>query len=173
MTIILWADQFIILPTAYQTQQAGLGDMRMNKTQSFPQRPDNLTQGESSKDRKIYNLGALASLSQWAPTDYVTLCKLSDLSGLSLPIFGMGRQILHRVEMYLFAQSCPTLCDPLDCSLSDSSVHGFPRQEPWSGLLFPPLGDLLDAGIELVSSVSPPLQVDSLPAEPLGKPFIG
>ena len=173
LTIILWADPFIILPTAYQTQQAGLGDMRVNKTQSFPQKPDNLTQGESSIDWKIYNLGALASLGQWAPTDYVTLYKLSDLSGLSLPIFRMGRQILHRVEMYLFAQSCLTLCDPLDCSLSDSSVHRFPRQEPWSGLLFPPLGDLLDPGIELVSPVSPPLQVDSLPAEPLGKPFIG
>ena len=24
----------------------------------------------------------------------------------------------------LFAQSCPTLCDPLDCSLPGSSVHG-------------------------------------------------
>ena len=23
-----------------------------------------------------------------------------------------------------FAQSCPTLCDPMDCSLSGSSVHG-------------------------------------------------
>ena len=23
------------------------------------------------------------------------------------------------------AQSCPTLCDPIDCSLSGSSVHGF------------------------------------------------
>ena len=22
------------------------------------------------------------------------------------------------------AQSCPTLCDPMDCSLPDSSVHG-------------------------------------------------
>ena len=22
------------------------------------------------------------------------------------------------------AQSCPTLCDPMDCSLSGSSVHG-------------------------------------------------
>ena len=80
LTIILWADPFIILPTAYQTQQAGLGDMRVNKTQSFPQRLDNLTRGESSIDRKIYNLGALASLGQWAPTGCVTLCKLSDLS---------------------------------------------------------------------------------------------
>ena len=81
----------------------------------------------------------------------------------------MGRQILHRVELHLFTQLCPTLCDPLDCSLSDSSVHGFPRQESWSGLPFPPLGDLPDPGIELVSPVSPPLQVDSLPAEPSGK----
>ena len=24
----------------------------------------------------------------------------------------------------LVAQSCPTLCDPIDCSLPDSSVHG-------------------------------------------------
>ena len=24
----------------------------------------------------------------------------------------------------LVAQSCPTLCDPMDCSLPDSSVHG-------------------------------------------------
>ena len=34
-------------------------------------------------------------------------------------------------------QSCPTLCDPVDCSLPGSSV-GFSRQEYWSGLPFPP-----------------------------------
>ena len=31
-------------------------------------------------------------------------------------------------------QSCLTLCDPIDCSLPGSSVHGFSRQEYWSGL---------------------------------------
>ena len=31
------------------------------------------------------------------------------------------------------AQSCPTLCDPIDCSLSCSSVHGILQQEYWSG----------------------------------------
>ena len=31
------------------------------------------------------------------------------------------------------AQSCPTLGDPMDCSLPGSSVHGFSRQEYWSG----------------------------------------
>ena len=38
---------------------------------------------------------------------------------------------------------------------------GFSRQEYWSGLPFPPPGDLLDPGIEPVSPVSPSLQTDS------------
>ena len=44
---------------------------------------------------------------------------------------------------------------------------GFSRQEYWSGLPFPPPGDLPDPGIETASSVSPALQADSLPGEPL------
>ena len=35
------------------------------------------------------------------------------------------------------AQSCPTLSDPMDCSLPGSSVHGFSRQEYWSGVPLP------------------------------------
>jgi len=31
-------------------------------------------------------------------------------------------------------QSCPTLSDPMDCSLPGSSAVGFSRQEYWSGL---------------------------------------
>ena len=38
-----------------------------------------------------------------------------------------------------------------NCGLPGSSVHGFPRQEYWSGLLFPPPGDLPDPGIKPVS----------------------
>ena len=34
---------------------------------------------------------------------------------------------------------------------------GFSRQEYWSGLPFPPLGDLSDPGIEPMSPMSPPL----------------
>jgi len=44
------------------------------------------------------------------------------------------------------AQSCRTLCDPVDCSLP-----GFSRQEHWSGLPFPSPGDLPDPGIKLGS----------------------
>ena len=43
----------------------------------------------------------------------------------------------------------------------------FSRQEYWSGLWFPSLGDLPDPGIKLRS---PALQADSLPAEPSRKP---
>ena len=32
------------------------------------------------------------------------------------------------------AQLYPTLCNPMDCSLLGSSVHGIFRQEHWSGL---------------------------------------
>ena len=44
---------------------------------------------------------------------------------------------------------------------------GFSRQEYWSGLLCPPPGNLPHPGIE---PWSPALQMDSLPAEPPGKP---
>ena len=50
------------------------------------------------------------------------------------------------------AHLCLTLCDPMDCSLPGSAVHGLPRQEYWSGLPFPPPGDLPDPGIEPMSS---------------------
>ena len=43
----------------------------------------------------------------------------------------------------------------------------FFRQEHWSGFPYLPPGDLPDPGIE---PASPALQVDSLPAEPSGKP---
>ena len=54
----------------------------------------------------------------------------------------------------------------MDCSSPGSSVHGISRQEYWSGLPFPPPGDLPDPGIK---PMSPALQADSLTAEPLGK----
>ena len=44
---------------------------------------------------------------------------------------------------------------------------GFSRQEYWTGLPFPPPGDLHDPGIE---PRSPALQAEALPSEPPGKP---
>ena len=48
---------------------------------------------------------------------------------------------------------------------------GFSRQEYWSGLPYPPPGDLPHPGIEPASPVFPALQTDSSPAESPGKPL--
>ena len=57
------------------------------------------------------------------------------------------------------SQSCLTLCDPMDCSLPGSSIHGIFQART---LPFPSPGDLPDPGFE---SGSPALQADSLPFE--------
>ena len=48
---------------------------------------------------------------------------------------------------------------------------GFPRQEYWSRLPFPPPGDLPHPGIEPLSLASPALQVDSLLLSHLGSTY--
>ena len=68
------------------------------------------------------------------------------------------------------AQSCPTLCEPVECSLPYSSVHGIFRQECWSGSPFPTPEDLPNPGIEPASSVASALQVDSLPLSHMRSP---
>ena len=70
----------------------------------------------------------------------------------------------------LFTQSCPTLCDPLDCSPPGSSVHRIFQQEYWSGLPFPAPKDLLNPRTEPLSLESPELQADYLPTKATGKP---
>ena len=69
-------------------------------------------------------------------------------------------------------QSCPTLCDPMDHSPPGSFVHGFSRQEYYSGLPFPPPGALLTRGsnswlLQLLYQ-----QADSLPLSHVGGPCI-
>ena len=64
------------------------------------------------------------------------------------------------------AQSCPTLCDPMDCSLPGFSIHGIFQARVLSGLPFPSPGDLPDPG----SSPGPPhCRQKLLPSEPAGK----
>ena len=60
----------------------------------------------------------------------------------------------------LVAQSCPTLCDPMDCSPPGSSVHG---REYWSRLSFPPPRDPPNLGIKPVPLCFLHCQADSLP----------
>ena len=60
-------------------------------------------------------------------------------------------------------------CDPMDCSPKDSPSMGFPRQEYWNGLPFPPLGDILDPGIQPVSLA---LAGGCFSTEPPGRPML-
>ena len=66
-------------------------------------------------------------------------------------------------------QPCPALCTPVDCGLPGSPM-GCSRQEYWSGLPFPPPGDLLDPGIEPTSLLSPALTGEFFTLVPPGKP---
>ena len=68
----------------------------------------------------------------------------------------------------LVAQSCPTLCNPMDCSLPGSSVHeDSPGKNTGLGCHDLLQGNLPNPGIK---PRYPALQVDSLPSEPPGKP---
>ena len=80
-----------------------------------------------------------------------------------LPCVCVHAKSLSRV--WLFAS-------PWTVAHQDSLSMGFSRQEYWSGLLWPPTGDLLDPGIEPTSPVAPSLQADSLPLYHRGKPFL-
>ena len=65
------------------------------------------------------------------------------------------------------AQSCPTLWEPVDCSLPGFSVHGVLQGGILEWVVISSPGDLPDLGIKLRS---PAFQADSLSSEPPGKP---
>ena len=56
-----------------------------------------------------------------------------------------------------FLQSCLTLCNLRTIARQALLSMGFPRQEYWSGLPYPPQGDLCNPGIEPVCLISPAL----------------
>ena len=67
-----------------------------------------------------------------------------------------------QIHVWKVTQSCPTLCNPMDCSLPGSSIHGIlqARILEWSAFLF-------SRGSS--QPRSPALQVNSLLSEPSGK----
>ena len=90
-----------------------------------------------------------------------------------LAALGHG-QVVYPTSVFLSvwvlaAQVCPTLGQPMDCSLPGSSVRGVFQARYWSGLPFSSPGDLPNPRIK---PGSPTLQEDSLPFEPPGKPFL-
>ena len=65
-------------------------------------------------------------------------------------------------------QLCPALCDPMDYSLPNSSVHGILQARTLEWVLFPPPGDLPNPGIEPASLCLLHWQAGSLPLAPPG-----
>ena len=58
------------------------------------------------------------------------------ISALKRKSVGLNEHSLQMgVGRVLCAQSCPPLCDPMDCSLPNSSVHGVFRAEQRAGAL--------------------------------------
>ena len=92
-------------------------------------------------DKAVVHVLKLVSFLWW----WFSVCLPSDGEGLS--------------EV---SQSCPTLCNPMDCTCQVPPSVGFSRQDYWSGLLFPP-EDRPDSGIK---PGYPALQADSLSSEP-------
>ena len=115
----------------------------------------------------------------WVPSAWLSTKVSSEFWHYS--IFWFSVHLISSV-----AQSCRTLFDPMDCSMSGFPVHhqllelvqthvhqvcdaiqpSHPLSFTLYGLPFPSPGDLPDPGIE---SRSPVLQADSLPSELPGK----
>ena len=64
-------------------------------------------------------------------------------------------------------QSCPTLCDPMDCS----PPWNFPGKNTGVGLPYPTPGDLPDPGVELNTPSSPVPAGGFFTTAPPGKPI--
>ena len=67
----------------------------------------------------------------------------------------------------LVAQLCLTLWDPMDCTVSGSSVHGILQARILQWVAIASTGDLPNPGI---TPGSPAWQVDSLLSDPPGQP---
>ena len=89
---------------------------------------------------------------------------------VNFDVLSCKRTSLHKLYLCMHIQSCLNLCDPIDCSLPGFSVHGIFQVRYWSGLPFPPPGNLADPGMEPTSPASPAMQEDSLLLSPRESP---
>ena len=100
--------------------------------------------------------------------------QLSHTAGRNVMVQALWKtawQVLNKLNIelsydVLAAQSYLTLGNPVDCSLSGSSIHGILQARILEWVTIPFSRDLPDPGIELRSPV---LQADSLVSEPPGK----
>ena len=93
-----------------------------------------------SKNIPVSNLGRALGSRTWMLSIYLILSflswKVSEVATKNLnqilwfPITMSNN--MTSVCVCAVARSCPTLCDPMDCSPPGSSVHGIFRQECWN-----------------------------------------
>ena len=76
----------------------------------------------------------------------------------------LNEQIAVMVKSEMLV-ACLPLCDPMDCSLTGSSVHEILQARILEWVTMPFSKDLPNPGVESA------LQADSLPSEPPGKPI--
>ena len=73
----------------------------------------------------------------------------------------------------LVIHSCPTICDPMDCSPPGSSVYGILQERIVEGITISfSWGSSRPRDWTCISCVSPALQADCWPSEPSGKPKV-
>ena len=82
--------------------------------------------------------------------------------------YSQGLKVLSTELSYSVAQSCPTLCDPMDCSPPGSSIHGISQARQRVSCHFL-LQGFPDPGIELIFFAYPALGGGFFTSEPPGK----
>ena len=104
---------------------------------------------------------------------YTTAIKPASVGFLATMKSSLAHTHTHSVSCFVFLYTMRLSRSVMSDTATPTTVtHQAPlslefyRQEDWSGLPFPPPGDLPDPGFKPASPVSPALQVDSLPAEP-------
>ena len=86
-------------------------------------------------------------------------CPKSPACWFTMQILGLPASIITWCESESeVAQLCPTLCDPMVCSLPGSSIHGIFQARILDWVALPSAGDLPDPGIK---AGSPTLEADS------------
>ena len=90
------------------------------------------------------------------------------LEWVALPFSRGSSRPRGQTHVPYVSKSCLTFYDPVDHSHQTPLSVGFSRQEYWSELPFPSLGDLPAPGVE---SVSPTLAGRFFTLEPPGKPI--
>ena len=97
------------------------------------------------------------------------ILNLTKLATTPCPLFRAQRILLYSARVLSLCSCVRVFVTLWSVGQQAPLSRGFSRQEYWSGLPFPPPGDLRSPGME---PMSPALQADSLPAEPQGSPRI-